>query len=257
MSVKLLDRTRKIGRILRDNQSERVLFDDICSCLGGMLKASVMVVSRKGKLLGVYLDQGKPLLGDTLRDKIGERIDPELNERFLDILSANENIPVETLGFQPQEGVDTAAVVLPISWRGERLGTTFLYRYGKPFSIDDIILCEYGNTVVQLEMLRSVSGEDSEEERKAKQAETAANSLTVSERKAMGYILDALPDGDKGTIVTSRLARECGMTRSIFVNAIQKLESAEILSVESRGMKGTTLIIRNAAIRNFLKAKQG
>ncbi len=252
MSVKLLDRTRKIGKILRDNQSERVLFNDICSCLGGMLRASVMVVSRKGKLLGVYLEPGKPLLGDMLREEIGEMIDRELNDRFLDILSANENIPVETLGFQTEEGKETAAIVLPISWRGERLGTTFLYRDGKTFSIDDIILCEYVNTVVQLEMLRSVSGEDSEEERRASQAETAVNSLTVSERKAMGYILNALQGKEEGTVVTSRLAKDCGMTRSIFVNAIQKLESAEILRVESKGMKGTLIFIRNEAIRNIL-----
>ena len=40
------------------------------------------------------------------------------------------------------------------------------YKTDKPYDIDDIILCEYGTTVVGLEMLRAVNEENAEESRK-------------------------------------------------------------------------------------------
>ena len=48
---------------------------------------------------------------------------------------------------------------------GERLGTLFMYKCDSQYDIDDIILCEYGTTVVGLEMMRSVNEENAEETR--------------------------------------------------------------------------------------------
>ena len=56
MSIKLLDKTRKIGRLLHENKSDVVLFNDICKLLGGLLSANVMVISTRGKLLGIFED---------------------------------------------------------------------------------------------------------------------------------------------------------------------------------------------------------
>ena len=69
-----------------------------------------------------------------------------------------ENVNLETLGF----GEDTKpyrAIITPIDIAGERLGTLFEYRSDKEYDIDDIILTEYGTTVVGLEMMRSVNEE--------------------------------------------------------------------------------------------------
>ena len=52
MSVELLDRTRKIGRLLNDRQSSKVAFSDICSVLGQMMLSTAVVISNKGKILG-------------------------------------------------------------------------------------------------------------------------------------------------------------------------------------------------------------
>ena len=54
----------------------------------------------------------------------------------------------------------------PIDIAGERLGTLFIYKQDSAYSIDDIILSEYGTAVVGLEMLRSVNEENAEETRK-------------------------------------------------------------------------------------------
>ena len=62
-SVQLLDKTRKIGSLLHNNNSSKVVFNDICSVMRDILSSSVIVISRKGKLLGQGLLPGKsPLL---------------------------------------------------------------------------------------------------------------------------------------------------------------------------------------------------
>ena len=45
------------------------------------------------------------------------------------------------------------ALITPIEIAGERLGTLFIYKQESEYEIDDIILREYGTTVVGLEML--------------------------------------------------------------------------------------------------------
>ena len=112
------------------------------------------------------------------------------------------------------------------------------------YSIEDIIVCEYGTTVVGLEMLRSLSEEDAEENRKEKVVRSAFASLSYSEAKAVVHVLDSL-EGKEGTIVASRIAEIIGITRSIIVNALKKLESAGIIETRSAGMRGTNIKIIN------------
>lgn len=49
MSVQLLDKTRKINRLLHNNNSSKVVFNDICEILNEILASNVLVVSKKGK----------------------------------------------------------------------------------------------------------------------------------------------------------------------------------------------------------------
>ncbi len=53
MSVQLLDKTRKINKLLHNNDSSKVVFNDICEVLTEILDSTVLVISKKGKVLGV------------------------------------------------------------------------------------------------------------------------------------------------------------------------------------------------------------
>ena len=48
MSVQLLDKTRKINKLLHNNNSSKVVFTDICEVLTEILASNVLVVSKKG-----------------------------------------------------------------------------------------------------------------------------------------------------------------------------------------------------------------
>lgn len=93
----------------------------------------------------------------------------------------------------------------PIDIAGERLGTLFIYKCDKQYEIDDIILSEYGTTVVGLEMMRSVNEETAEEERKVQIVKSAIGTLSFSELEAMVHIFEEL-DGSEGLLVASKIA---------------------------------------------------
>lgn len=246
-SVQLLDKTRKIGKLLHNNNSSKVVFDDICRVLGDIIHSNTLVISKKGKILGVGRKEKTLNLGEMLSEKVGNFIDPELNDRLLGILSTKENVNLITLGFEEEKVKGLQALITPIEIAGERLGTLFLYRQNDMYSIDDIILCEYGTTVVGLEMLRAVNEENAEEVRKIADVRSAINTLSVSEIDAIVHIFEEL-NGMEGVLVASKIADRVGITRSVIVNALRKFESAGVIVSKSSGMKGTYIKIVNDAV---------
>ena len=252
MSVQLLDKTRKIGQLLHNNNSRKVVFSDICIILTDILDSNVLVISRKGKILGASKTEDVSELDELISNQVGEFIDPMLNERFLAILSTKENVNLETLGFTGDEIHRYQAIVNPIDIAGQRLGTVFMYRTKRPYEIDDIILSEYGTTVVGLEMMRSQSEESEEENRKTQVVKSALNTLSYSELEAIIHIFDEL-NGTEGVLVASRIADRVGITRSVIVNALRKFESAGVIQSKSSGMKGTYIKVMNDAVYAHLE----
>ena len=246
MSVQLLDKTRKINKLLHNNSSSKVVFNDICEVLTGILDSNILVISKKGKVLGSSVCDGVEELNELVVDKVGGFIDKELNERLLGILSTKENVNLETLGFG-EESKSFRAIITPIDIAGARLGTLFEYRSDREYDIDDIILTEYGTTVVSLEMMRSVNEENAEEERKVSIVRSAISTLSFSELEAIIHIFDEL-DGKEGILVASRIADRVGITRSVIVNALRKFESAGVIESRSSGMKGTYIKLVNDVI---------
>ncbi len=245
-SVQLLDKTRKIGMLLHNNSSSKVVFNDICAVMTDILQSNVLVVSKKGKVLGISGKRKIPVLNELLADSVGEYIDRAFNERLLSVLSTKENVNLETLGFTAENSKTYAATIAPIDIAGERLGTLFLYRQSDAYTIDDIILSEYGATVVGLEMMRSVNEENEEENRRLAAVKAAFRTLSVTELDAIDHIFDEL-DGREAVLVASKIADRAGITRSVIVNALRKLESAGVLQVRSSGMKGTYIKVLNEA----------
>ena len=253
MGVQLLDKTRKINKLLHNNSSSKVVFNDICEVLTEILNSNVLVISKKGKVLGGSKCEGGPYITELIEREIGKHVDDMLNERLLSILSTKENVNLQTLGFSAEASGGYQAIITPINIAGERLGTLFIYKVDKPYEIDDIILSEYGTTVVGLEMLRSVNEESAEETRKEHIVQSAISTLSYSELEAIIHIFDEL-DGSEGILVASKIADRVGITRSVIVNALRKFESAGVIESRSSGMKGTYIKVLNDVVFDELKA---
>lgn len=244
MSVQLLDKTRKINKLLHNNNSSKVVFNDICEVLTEILESNVLVVSKKGKVLGVSKCSSVETLHELISENVGGHIDDMLNERLLNILSTKENVNLQTLGFEGEDVSGYQAIITPIDIAGERLGTLFLYKQNQMYEIDDIILSEYGTAVVGLEMLRSVNEESAEETRKEHIVQSAISTLSFSELEAIIHIFEEL-NGTEGILVASKIADRVGITRSVIVNALRKFESAGVIESRSSGMKGTYIKVLN------------
>ncbi|MDD5940783.1 MAG: GTP-sensing pleiotropic transcriptional regulator CodY [Lachnospiraceae bacterium] len=246
-NVELLDKTRKIEKLLHNNSTGKVVFNDICAVLSDILESDVLVLSKKGKVLGVAeMGDIRPIKG-MMKDRIGDFIDESLNERLLSILSTNENVMLSTLGFDAEDS-EHNAIICPIEIAGERLGTVFIYNQSEPYGIDDIIICEYGTTVVGLEMLRAVSEENAEENRKTAIVKSAIGTLSYTEIQAILHIFDEMEGKTEGILVASKIADKAGITRSVIVNALRKFESAGVIESRSSGMKGTYIKVLNDAV---------
>lgn len=245
MSVQLLDKTRKINKLLHNNLSNKVVFEDLCKVMTDVLCSNVMIISRKGKILGSCVKDNIKVIEKYFPNEPDKFINDDMNERFLSVLSTKENVNLVTVGVEESIAKQYVAIIAPINIAGDRLGTIFMYRNNDQYSIDDIILAEYGTTVVGLEMTRSESEETIDEERKLKIVKASLETLSYSEVVGFKSIVEELGPTGEGIVITSKIADERGYTRSILINAIKKIASAGIIEERSAGMKGTSIKIVN------------
>lgn len=76
------NKTRKINKLLHNNNSHKVVFNDICKVLSDILCSNILVISRKGKVLGVGLCPGVDEIEELIEDQVGGFVDPCLTTSF-------------------------------------------------------------------------------------------------------------------------------------------------------------------------------
>ena len=77
----------KINKLLHNNNSHKVVFNDICKVLSEILLSNILVISKKGKVLGVSICSGVDEIEELIEDQVGGYVDKMLNERLLSVLS--------------------------------------------------------------------------------------------------------------------------------------------------------------------------
>ncbi|RWR14117.1 GTP-sensing pleiotropic transcriptional regulator CodY [Siminovitchia fortis] len=247
--MELLTRTRTINAMLQKAAGKPVNFKEMAETLSDVIEANVYVLSRRGKVLGYSVRQ--QIENDRMKSILEERQFPEdYTKRLFNISETSSNIDVnsEYTAF-PVENKDLFSsgltTIVPINGGGERLGTLLLARLEQEFDNDDLILAEYGATVVGMEILREKAEEIEEEARSKAVVQMAISSLSYSELEAIEHIFEEL-NGTEGLLVASKIADRVGITRSVIVNALRKLESAGVIESRSLGMKGTYIKVLNS-----------
>lgn len=246
--MNLLQKTRKINAMLQNAAGKPVNFKEMAETLCEVIEANVFVVSRRGKLLGFAIKQ--TIENERMKKMLADRqFLEEYTKNLFNITETSPNLDIhsEYTAF-PVENKDLfkngLTTIVPIIGGGERLGTLILSRLDKEFHDDDLILAEYGATVVGMEILREKAEEIEEEARSKAVVQMAISSLSYSELEAIEHIFEEL-DGTEGLLVASKIADRVGITRSVIVNALRKLESAGVIESRSLGMKGTYIKVLN------------
>ncbi|BDG59345.1 GTP-sensing pleiotropic transcriptional regulator CodY [Caldinitratiruptor microaerophilus] len=239
----LLEKTRRINRLLQRSAGTAVDFNEMAEVLSELLGANVYVASRKGKILGSGVRHGFADGSVT-----GAMLPEDVNNRLMKIDETTPNTKLDrlTLVKEGQELYfeEPVVTIVPIGGGGERLGTLILGRSEGQFGDEELILAELGATVVGMEILRAHAAEMEEEARKKAAVQVALGTLSYSELEAVQHIFDEL-EGNEGLLVASKIADRVGITRSVIVNALRKFESAGVIESRSLGMKGTHIKVLN------------
>lgn len=241
----LLQKTREINTLIQSHSGVKVDFNEVSQKVSRVLECNVFIVSRKGKLLGFGVNH--KIENERIVEMLENRRFPEeYVNKIMRVSETTENIDFDNeLTIFPTEDSfqDSETTILPIYGGGDRLGTLALGRVSEAFSEDDLVLAEYATTVVGMEILREKQEEIEQKARDKASIAMAIRSLSYSEREAIEHIFDEL-DSDEGLLVASKVADRVGITRSVIVNALRKLESAGVIESRSLGMKGTFIKVK-------------
>lgn len=249
MDNSLLKKTRRINKQLQKSAGNPVDFEEMAQVLRDVIGSNCYIIGRHGKILGYAFVEGFTC---QIMENIvyrSERFPEGFNEELLRIGETKSNF--NQVGNICIFGNDTQCIfknkittVVPILGGGQRLGTLVLSKFNDPFKDEDLILGEYGATVVGMEILRAKADRIEEEARKRAAVHIALGTLSYSELEAVEHIFGEL-EGDEGVLVASKIADRAGITRSVIVNALRKFESAGVIESKSLGMKGTYIRVLN------------
>ncbi len=247
MENQILTKVRKLNWVLQESTSGAFSFNELCSILSELMDANVYIVDHKGKVLSVYYKIKSDSSAIEDPETGTEKLPVEYNDALMKVTSTQANLTEEEalkIFKYDYDTSDKLHTIIPILGGGQRWGTLIMTRYAPEFSDEDLVLGEYGATVVGLEIQRRKALEEEEEARQKAVVQMAIGTLSYSEIEAVQQIFSEL-DGTEGLLVASKIADRSGITRSVIVNALRKLESAGIIESRSLGMKGTHIKIIN------------
>ncbi len=266
----LLEKTRQVSRAMQlRRDGARPDYNKLAHILCEFSTANVYVLNHEGQILGyAWVDEYH---SEAIASFIEQGYMPE---SFVERLAQQRETVLSRADghlFDDQESLDEekTALYVPIYGASERLGTLVLARLSSQFATRDLVLAEYLATLVGLEILHDRSRQIEEIARERLVVNMAMKALSYSEIDAVNHIIIKLkelvsekngvfckePGECEGVVIASKIADQVGVTRSVIVNALRKLESAGIIESRSLGMKGTFIKVLSPLFVDELGAK--
>lgn len=244
----LLNQTREINRLLQ--KTERVDYSEVAKLLSRCMSANVYLVDREGLILGNAVHAGFEC-GVVLEDVLEQgRFPEEYMKALRSVRETTSNVRLGTAGncvFDEQLKCPVGekyTLVVPVVGIGKRLGTLVIAKFHEELNESDFVLAEYGATMLGMDLLRGRMDKIEDDTRRKTTVQVALSTLSYSEFEAVMNILCEL-EGNEDLVVASKIADKVGITRSVIVNALRKLESAGVIESKSLGMKGTYIRVLN------------
>jgi len=235
----LLEKTRQVGRALQSRrEGTKPDYNKLAKLLCEFSTANVYLINREGKILGYSW------ISEYHSEEVSNFIDKGyMPEIFVEKMNQHrETILSETDAYMfddaNAEAPEKHMLYIPIYGAAERLGTLLLVRFFQPFSMRDLVLAEYLATLVGIVILHERTKNIEERSRERLIVQMAMRALSYSEVESVKHIISELGSFE-GVVIASKVADRVGVTRSVIVNALRKLESAGIIESRSLGMKGT------------------
>ncbi|HHT72456.1 MAG TPA: hypothetical protein GX008_01940 [Firmicutes bacterium] len=238
----VLTRVRRLNRMVSGLASFQPDFTgimlDLTEEMGGALVAAL---TRDGELLAAAPARERAYIDDLpqiVREQISDVEGPLARE-------AGENLDL------PREH----AVLCPIVAGDDRLGTLIINHHRELSEVEEF-MAEYAAALLGMLMGRWKENELQAMFRQRTACQVAVGSMSFSEQQAARHIINQL-DGLDGMIIISKTAEEVGITRSVVISGLRKLESAGLIETHSLGMKGTYVRLLNELLPKELEEALG
>lgn len=250
----LLKKSCSLKNLLKVND-DAPDFPNMAQAICQNVQANVYIIGRRGKVLGYHLWDQNSCSNIEHVLALAESFPVNYNQKLLSVVDTQSNMTdtESSCIFSPDECPlpERHLAVIPIDGYGERLGTLILARSVKKITDAELVLAEFGAMVVGMGvMLIKVKRAETDDKNTAN-VQIALKALSFSELKAVIHIFNEI-EGSEGLVVASRVADRVGITRSVIVNALRKLESANVIQSKSLGMKGTYIRILNDSLLDEL-----
>lgn len=233
----LLIKTNKIAYKMQNCMSEKEIFETLILCLKSAVNSEIALIDINGKILLNTAEISFDNIQIETINKTEEIKFSILSESFYE------------KNFFTGKIYDA---VFPIVSLGEKIASLVMFSKNTEFSDSDKIIIINCSLTLSIILTNFKNNELAEETRKKNDVRLAISTLSYSELEAVINIFSELK-GNDGILIASRIAKKAGITRSVIVNAIRKLESAEIIESRSLGMKGTYIKVLNLYLFNELK----
>ncbi len=264
----LLEKTRQVSRAMQGRrEGSWPDYNKLARLLCEFSTANVYVLSRDGQILGYsWVDEyhSEAIASFIEQGYMPENYVERLSQQRETVLSKADGALFDD---DQDDQTDKTALYVPIYGASERLGTLVLARASN-FTTRDLVLAEYLATLVGIEILHDRSRLIAEQARDRLVVNMAMKALSYSEIDAVNHIIMKLKDLSaehgayrkdsnecEGVVIASKIADNVGVTRSVIVNALRKLESAGIIESRSLGMKGTFIKVLSPLFVEELSSK--
>jgi transcriptional pleiotropic repressor len=251
--MSLLERIQGIGELLR---REDLTTAELAGTIATQLNCNTYLLNGAGEVLNCALPDGQDCTKRETKNGLPV-LKVEFKQRIAFIFQTAANLPLESCFIKDEEDCfrpNTFLTIIPIRNSRSAPGHLLLTKHEKEFTSEELVLAEASALAAAIYCSSSDSDADGGESRQKASALLVLDSMSFSEIKAIYNVCQALK-GNEGFLVASKIADRIGVSRSVIVNAMRKLESAGVVDSRSLGIKGTYIKIKNPLFLGLLKER--
>ncbi|HBF37958.1 MAG TPA: GTP-sensing pleiotropic transcriptional regulator CodY [Firmicutes bacterium] len=243
--MSLLQKIQDLEDVLK---KEQLTVDDLVAAISSEIACNSYLVSAEGKILSYSLAGSNSDKNADLALKL------EFKQRVGFVFQTVANLPLEANFLENDNSFapNTHMAIVPIHHLTSTAGHLLLTKKAQQFSEEELILAEASSLIAGIYLYEKANENNSDSQHN--NIEMVLESLSFSEIKAIHSVFTEL-NGLEGFLVASKIADRIGISRSVIVNAMRKLESAGIVNSRSLGIKGTYIKIKNSSFLEALKLK--
>ena len=248
--MSLLSNIYQLESVLK---KENVGIDRVVEAITSIIGCNGYLIGSQGEIMAMALPNGNDCVKSS---KKVDRLKPELRQRFAFIFQTAANIPVESCFFHEDYCARPNLMMTIIPVRNNRTTSAWLLltKPEEKFTEEQLIMAEISALVTSVYLYENSAFLTVPEQERGGAAKMVLDSLSFSELKAISNVFKAL-NGTEGFLVASKIADRIGVSRSVIVNAMRKLESAGVVESRSLGIKGTHIKVKNMQFYEMLKER--